>query len=68
VVSLEALDLARLKAACAARMPARVRSSTKACADSVTTAAQLSGKPAAVATAIAPPTLWPNGTIASKLN
>ena len=52
----------------AASRPARVRSSTKLCADSVTTAAQRSGHRAAVAIAIPPPTLWPNGTIMSRPN
>ncbi|MFO1473874.1 MAG: hypothetical protein U1F20_04875 [Lysobacterales bacterium] len=37
-----------------------MRSSTNACADSVTSAAHASPCVAAISTAIAPPTLWPN--------
>ena len=46
-------------------MPSRVRSSTNACAARLTTARQPCGKRAALASAIAPPTLWPSRTWSS---
>ena len=47
------------KSAFTATMPCTVRSSTKACADSVTTPSQCQACAAAHATAMPPPTLWP---------
>ena len=58
----------RANSAWPARTPASVRSSTKLCADSVITAVQSCDSCAAVATAIAPPTLCPKGIIFVSFN
>ena len=49
-------------------MPASVWSSTKLCADSVTSATHASPRRAAVDTAMPPPTLWPKGISLSIRN
>ncbi|KGS48352.1 hypothetical protein X961_900 [Burkholderia pseudomallei MSHR5613] len=64
----ERVALLELLCSRASTMPARVRSSTNACADSVISASHAEANSAAQCTAIPPPTLWPNATKRSKPN